>query len=755
VNAIEPIRWIISICAMKRTPVLGVLMWGLVVFSGPALAYTPDQPFLPRHDPYEPALPMLTDAAHADVLRGAVITASGHDDEQRPEFVHDGVFDDTVMFWTSKNFPAWVKLELPEAREIAQVNLKLRAPGTRSFNLAIEGSADGEHWQMLYDRLAGTGTIPNGKLSLVLPAPVAVRQLRLTVAGSSKPGEGPFVQELSAYAQPTADRIEGAVGDLDHRYDATNVPLVNGGQTWSATAWRGERVYGQFVVWTMAERVGLRAEVSDLRRTDAAGRSAGRQNEPPIGDTKAGSGIPALQVTARFVRNVLADGKLTGDVLDDAARVDMPAGSYRAIWLTVATPRDATPGIYTGTLTLRADGTEPKEFPLTLEVLPATLPEPVDWKFHLDIWQHPWAIARWHDVEPWSEEHFRLMRPYMIELANAGQKVITTTITPRPWGSRDYYDYESMVEHVRQPDGSWTFDYTKFDRYVEYAMSCGITGQINCYSMLTWSGQLEYTDAATGDTRYAMCEPGSPEFADYWGPFLRDFENHLEAKGWLEITRLGVDEAPATMMAAMMELVRTNAPRLKAALAGNSEPSHYTGLDLADFTIILDHASDDLLRDIAKRRAEGRITTFYVCLDPKRPNTFVTSPPAESVWLGYYTAVNGYDGMLRWAYTTWPENPFHETLYSCHPWRHDLPPGDEFLIYPGPRSSIRWELMRDGIEEWEKLRAIREARGGELPNEIAGLLERFRDPKQLGDDATVIRDVNAMREAIEQAARLE
>ena len=53
------------------------------------------------------------------------------------------------------------------------------------------------------------------------------------------------------------------------------------------------------------------------------------------------------------------------------------------------------------------------------------------------------------------------------------------------------------------PDGSWQFDYTVFDRYVEFAMSCGISKQINCYSMLTWSGSLEYTDAATGDTLYS------------------------------------------------------------------------------------------------------------------------------------------------------------------------------------------------------------------------------------------------------------
>src|SRR5690606_12610950 len=245
-----------------------------------------------------------------------------------------------------------------------------------------------------------------------------------------KPDRGPYVMELSAFAQPTPRALQGAVGDIHRQYNVANVPLNTTTQEWSATAWRGERVHGQFVLWTARELSGLRAEVSEWSREEEA---------------KAGSGDPALQTTVRFVRHVLADGKLVGDVLDDAERVAMPAGSYRAVWLTVETPRDAAPGIYTGMLTLRADGAQPISFPLKLEVLPAKLPAPSDWAFHLDIWQHPWAIARWHDVKPWSEEHFQILRPYMHELANAGQKVITTTITPRPWGSRDYDDYETMI----------------------------------------------------------------------------------------------------------------------------------------------------------------------------------------------------------------------------------------------------------------------------------------------------------------------
>lgn len=711
---------------------------GLGVFFGWAAitggAETATTPFIPLHHPYEPAAPLLARPEYADALRGAKVTASGYDDEQRPEFVHDGITNDTVMFWTSKVFPSWVRLDLPEEREIAQIDLHFRSPGTRVYHFYIEGSTDGANWQMLHDQRTGTALIPAKGAPILLPAVTKVRSLRLTVTESSKPDEGPYVCEIAAFARRTSPLLLGAVGDIQYLYDASNTPLASGSKEWHATAWRGERVHGQFVTWTLPERLGLRAEVSVLR--DAQNRR-----------------LPGTAASARWVRHILADGKLAPDVLDDALRVDMPAGSYRAVWLTIDTPRDAIPGVYRGTLTLRADGSEPLTFPLAVEVLPATLPAPADWPFHLDIWQHPWSIARWHGVKPWSDEHFRVMRPYLVELAKAGQKVITTTITPRPWGRRDYDDYGTMIAHLKQPDGSWKFDYARFDRYVEFAMSCGISKQINCYSMLTWSGRLEYTEAATGDQKWAMCEPGTAEYADYWGPFLKDFEKHLEAKGWLERTRLGVDEAPAPMMAAMMEVIRANAPRIKAALAGNHEPSHYTGLDLADFTIILDHASDDLLRDIAKRRSEGRVTTFYVCLDPKRPNTFVHSPPAEAVWIGYYAAANGYDGLARWALTTWPENPLHETLYSAHPWRRDLPPGDEYLLYPGPRSSPHWEMLREGIEEFEKLRILRDRNGGELPAPVAAALEGFRDPKKLGDDDAVRQQVAAMRAAIEVASR--
>jgi hypothetical protein len=725
-----------------------VLLLGVVSVAGRTAE---PEKFGPRALVREPAAPRLASPLAGDVLRDAVVTASHHEPGYVPEFANNGNHDDNILHWATKQWPAWIRFDLPEARPVAEVRGWFFASGGKSLQYVIEASEDGIAWRPLVDRRDHDGPESLRGEAWVLPEPVQVRALRLTVTGSSKPEDGVQLLEIDAYARPVTAELGGAVTEIHRRLTPATVPEA--GRAWSATAWRGERVHGQFVVWTDAPREGLRAEVSPLRRVNGDG-GRDRRTPPSGGDEpKAGFGDPALQASVRFVKQVLADGELAGDLLDDATRTPMPSGSWRALWLTVTPPRDAAPGSYAGTLTVRADGTAPLEFPLTIEVLPATLPAPADWKFHLDLWQHPWAVARWHDVAPWSEEHFRLMRPYLTELANGGQKIITATLTDQPWGRRDHDDYRSMVEHVRHPDGSWTFDYTAFDRYVELAMDCGITGQINCYSLLTWSGRLYYTDAATGDERFMLCDTTGPQFAEYWAPFLRDFEKHLEAKGWLERARLAVDEAPAQMMQAMTELVKTSAPRLRISLAGNQAPSHYTGLDLAEFSIILDHASDELLRDIASRKAEGRITTFYVCLDPKRPNTFVKSPPAEAVWIGYYTAVNGYDGFLRWAWTTWPENPLRDTTYWGHPYHHYLPAGDTFLLYPGPRSSVRWELLRDGFEEWEKLRLLREAHGGDLPAEIASLLERFRNPKALGDDETIIRDVQAMRAKVEHWAK--
>jgi len=116
-------------------------------------------------------------------------------------------------------------------------------------------------------------------------------------------------------------------------------------------------------------------------------------------------------------------------------------------------PQDAKPGRYTGIVTASAPGCKPVEQQAELEVIDAELPAPKDWKIHLDLWQHPQAVARWHDVELWSKTHFAIMRPLMKRLAEAGQKCITCTILDEAWNGQTYDWFPSMIRWVRGKDG--------------------------------------------------------------------------------------------------------------------------------------------------------------------------------------------------------------------------------------------------------------------------------------------------------------
>jgi hypothetical protein len=133
-----------------------------------------------------------------------------------------------------------------------------------------------------------------------------------------------------------------------------------------------------------------------------------------------------------------------------------------------------------------------------------------------------------------------------------------------------------------------------------------------------------------------------------------------------------------------------HAPEIPVASAIN-HPSALTR-EMDDLSPSIQTSGEFKPADLAARRAAGRKTTYYVCTSPPVPNTFTFSPPAESEWLPLFSAANGYDGFLRWAFHSWVENPLVSTDFTS--W----PSGDCFLVYPGDRSSIRFERLRDGIE---------------------------------------------------------
>lgn len=552
--------------------------------------------------------------------------------------------------------------------------------------------------------------------------------------------------ELSDHMVPVSEEWENtrsthaAWGTSDVRYAWHSMPDTKTlKRSETLAAWRGERVSTQAVIYSDRTTEELTLQLTPFK--------SGRHT------------LPTEAVKAAFVRYVrtdswatpdgrgagcghrpdhtLYDSAMVADMIDPHAEsIGMDAMSTRSVWVSCQVPTNAVAGTYSGTLSIKAGKRTIAKLPLSIKVIDRTLPEPKDWKFHLDLWQNPYAEARYYGTPLWSDAHLTAMRPSMEMLAAAGQKVITASIMHKPWNGQTEDHFDSMVTWTKKLDGTWEFGFDVFDRWIEFMMSCGITQQINCYTMIPWSLSFPYYDVATNRMQVLRAAPGDAAYEEMWVAMLKAFSQHLREKGWFSITTIAMDERPMQAMKKAIAVIRKADPEFKVALAGNWHPE--IEADLYDYCIALDQA--ELLPEevFARRKSEGKKTTVYTCCSTHRPNTFTFSVPAEGAWYGFYVAGTKYDGYLRWAYNSWVKNPLHDTRFRS--W----PAGDTYMVYPYGRSSVRFEKLVEGIQAYEKIRILREEYTAEGNTaklaELDALQERFNFNSQYTHDfSTLIR----------------
>lgn len=509
----------------------------------------------------------------------------------------------------------------------------------------------------------------------------------------TKPHDG--AEAWSKLTSPT--QLSWASTDV--RYPKLSIPAVGKTSRWRAKAWKGERVNAQAVLWTNVSLTGTTISVSDLKNGSSV--------------------IPSSAVTTNFVRYVMTDelnkertsgcgrrenkaewdSSIVADVLDIVKIRDIEACTTQPIWMKVWVPSDARAGKYRGTLTVSGSNFPPMNLQVEVDVLDRTLPEPKDWKFHLDLWQNPYAVARYYNVPLWSKEHFDAMRPLMKMLESAGQRAITASIMHKPWAGQTEDHFDSMVFRMKKLDGTWVFDYTVFDKWVDFMLNdVGIDGTISCYTMIPWALRFDYFDQATNRVLFVEATPGDAAYADYWGVFLRDFSRHLRAKGWFERTAISMDERPMDAMREAIKVIKAADPEFKITLAGNYHEEIQA--DLYYLSIPYGHKFPESVK--AERERKGQTSTVYTCCAETFPNTFTFSDPAEATWTILHAVAGGYDGYLRWAVNSWTKDPLRDSRFRT--WAA----GDTYSIYPGPRSSIRFERLVEGLQDAEKIRILRE-----------------------------------------------
>jgi hypothetical protein len=277
-------------------------------------------------------------------------------------------------------------------------------------------------------------------------------------------------------------------------------------------------------------------------------------------------------------------------------------------------------------------------------------------------------------------------------------------------------------------DGEVHIDWTEFDREIEFCLDHGL----NAFNV-SWArvpGGWGKVNAVDPQALRASAE------------ILRQTQEHLKANGWLDLAYLyTIDEPGADAFYDVKQAfahVHQAAPDLKRLLTfgyGASRPirpgfPRYRLLE-GYVDIWVPHSDCFEPEYLETRRRAGDEIWEYVCISAQKPYAniwgidFPGTDPRVVFWQCYAEEITGF---LYWATDYWEKDPWQEPL--TYPGGN----GDGSLLYygpDGPVNSLRWEAVRDGIEDYDYLamlqklarRAGDEGRAPELRQRARELLD--------------------------------
>ena len=595
-----------------------------------------------------------------------------------------------------------------------------------------------------------------------------------TITVSAKNGE--FSKTITVDVKPGVPNLSASIVDTDTQYTQKRFNEVKdlGLRNKTLSAWKNDKALSEFIIvskGTILKDVSV--TTSNLVNGDEV-IPAENVKATYIKSTKAynggflGYGSKTRQVPTETTTN----RSESNDILyaDASTKMNIDANKVQPVWVEFNIPANAKAGTYTTTLTVNAKGlTEPVVFNYTINVQNADLPNASEFgkTFDIELWQYPYSVAEYYDVVPFSDEHFKILEPHMELYKSLGGHAITTTINEDAWAGQTYsktgpngIHYPSMIKWEKK-NGEMTYDYTNFDKWVNFNKKLGIGDKIVIYSIAPWHNSFTYWE---NDRLVTEPFANNANYEKMWKHFLNDLIKHLESKGWFEDSYIGIDERGFSKQAFDLidSVTSSTAKPLKTAGAMDHFVNKYdlalrvTDLNVGDSAAAANPEQfTQLLKD---REAKGYRTTLYSCTEHV-PGNFSLSAPAESYW-SIINAGEETSGFLRWAYDAWVKDPLNDATHNA------FEPGDCFLVYPGdkvqgqipqPRSSVRLEKMAEGVRDVNKLKLIEK----EVPT-LKGEIEAIYDSLEFtaysrsgghylteSELATVIRDTTRFKSSVE------
>lgn len=421
----------------------------------------------------------------------------------------------------------------------------------------------------------------------------------------------------------------------------------------------------------------------------------------------------------------------------DVLRPEPPRNaSFAPLWLTVRIPADVAPGTYEGTLRVGE-----QSVPVRLEAGRWLCPDPAEFAMHVGLKHSPDTLARTYEVPMWSEEHFDLIRRSLERIAALGNKdLFFPAVAQTHLGNA-----HSMIRFRRRGDGLEP-DFTILERYLDIYEAVG--GRPRYLIFYLWHPGAERHQQRRGGLPVTVIEEdgshsterlpvaGHVGSEEAWRPVLDGIRERVLERGWdpAQKVMLGLagDQRPAGRT---VEMLAELAPYARWSIWSHfrGDPRPQDGrLELGGMEIGHYHHPYCPSGPICELGTVGGWNAGFPAFTMPRKYLYQYSPLsqyrnfAEGVLIGRWGAGGRpASGFARLLTDFWDVDDRRSLYLRYHTgnWRNMYRDGPRNILAPGPDGpvrTVRYEMLREGIQEAEaRIRVEQALLEGTLPGELA------------------------------------
>ncbi len=428
--------------------------------------------------------------------------------------------------------------------------------------------------------------------------------------------------------------------------------------------------------------------------------------------------------------------------IEKGESISLRGGQNSSFWISVFVHESTPAGDYTTNVHLAG-----VSVPVELHVFNFAIPAKVHVKSQMNF-SHETILDKYGISGPGAE--------YWMYVDKMKQFFIDHRLTPKSvlWsggltssGGASYINYDCDTGIISDPHGIWGFEQPA-ERYLEGTgvMDGMFTENFNdgtgfpSFMAITFRNNdssadqrpSSFCDLTRSSADWYSADNPNSVYNQKWFQYMTDTESYLSSNGYLDkayyyFANEPQDPADYQAVAWYSRYLKQAAPNLKLMVSENPRPeiyndANYVGSGQIDIWLpVLNQYDPAVSHDRETNHGEESWIYFLHGTRPPYFNPITLDHPGiESKLTGWFLWKYRIKGIAYYSVNNWEVNPWTFPMTSSHN-------GDRFMLYPPSENnsaipfgsnnhrfvpSIRFELMRDSLEDYEYLYLLN---GGEQP----------------------------------------